>query len=332
MHYSADALKVAFRNAWKRWVPVTKKEKNDPNVAMNRFNAGDYFLVSSTPKFKIENGASIYTVGSCFARNVESALNNRGMDVLGFDFAVDEKFLHSKVGAMDNVVNRRSILNKYSTHSIYHEFERVLTGKKVKDSGFIEVTSGNWVDPQLAAVLKAQPFAELLEVRNQVDELIRSSLNADLIFITLGLTEVWFDHRTQSFLNSSPPASLMRNDRERFELKLPTYNDVYCQIEKTISLLSSKCKEGVKFIITVSPVPMGTTWSSDDVVIANTHSKSTLRVIAKELASCRDDVDYFPSYEMVTNSPRNLAWQSDQLHVKKEMVDFVIKQFVERYF
>jgi hypothetical protein len=72
--FSKDTLKTAFKNKSKRWVPVTEKEKEDPLVAMNRFRSQSYFPVSSEPKFKIPKSASIYTVGSCFARNVEVAL------------------------------------------------------------------------------------------------------------------------------------------------------------------------------------------------------------------------------------------------------------------
>lgn len=329
--YSRQALKVAFSNKYKRWVPVTEKEKVDSNVAMNRFKSESYFFVNNKPKFSIKPGSSIFTIGSCFARNVETALHNAGLQVIGYDFSIDSSYLHESVGALNNKVSNRSLLNKYSVHSMFSELDRVINRKKLKDYGFIEVGEGRWVDPQLAAVVKPTSFDELLELRMKVDKLILKSLDADVIFITLGLTEVWYDCETDSYLNSSPPPILMRNDQSRFKFVSATFSEIKQSIEGIVKLLSLNSTKIPKFVLTVSPVPLSTTWTSDDVIVANTHSKSTLRVAAKELANESELVDYFPSYEFVLNSPRELAWQEDELHVQKEMVNFIIDNFKSRY-
>jgi hypothetical protein len=328
---SREALKVAFKNQAKRWVPVIDKEKNNPLVALNRFKKNDYFFINSTPSFQIEKGSSIYTVGSCFARNVERSMALNGMDVIGMDFSLDTNLLHDSVGAMNNAVNSRSILNKYSTFAICEEFQRVLEKKSIKDNGFIEIKEGEWIDPQLAAVMKVQPFDILNEVRMKVDNIIKNVVNADLVFITLGLNEVWKDNESNTFLNSSPPPMLMRGDNERFSFSCPSYADVYEHLEKAINLINEKSTKDVKFIITVSPVPMATTWTSKDIVVANSDSKAVLKICADALSQKYTNIDYFPSYEMVMNTPRNLAWQDDQLHVKAEMVDFIMQEFVKRY-
>jgi hypothetical protein len=67
-------------------------------------------------------------------------------------------------------------------------------------------------------------------------------------------------------------------------------------------------------------------------VTANTYSKSVLRSVAQTLARKYDFIDYYPSFEIVTNSPRALAWQEDQLHVNPELVEHVVSRFVELYF
>ncbi len=240
--------------------------------------------------------------------------------------------LQSNVGAMKNKVNARSVLNKYSTLFICAEFERVLKEKKVKDNGFIELADNQWVDPQLASVLKPMPFEDLDVIGDSVDKLISEAVDADLVFVTLGLNEVWFDNVTNSYLNSSPPPSMMRSSNSRFVFSTPTFEIVYENLSRFVNLVREYSTKDVKFVVTVSPVPLSTTWTKSDIVVANTISKSTLRVCADRLASDFDVVDYFPSFEIVTNSPKATAWQSDELHVTQPMVDFIISNFVASYF
>ena len=44
-----------------------------------------------------------------------------------------------------------------------------------------------------------------------------------------------------------------------------------------------------------------------------------------------DFVDYFPSYEIVLNSSPALAFQDDQLHVARDMVQHVMETFQSAY-
>lgn len=88
----------------------------------------------------------------------------------------------------------------------------------------------------------------------------------------------------------------------------------------------------MKFVITVSPVPLGTTFTGMDVISANSHSKATLRSAAGEFCAAHASVDYYPSYEMVTSTNPAIAWQEDRIHVTVPLVDAVIARFVASYF
>jgi len=59
----------------------------------------------------------------------------------------------------------------------------------------------------------------------------------------------------------------------------------------------------VRVILTVSPVPLIATAEDKHVLVSNTYSKSALRVVADEVSRARDDVAYFPSYEIITGPP-----------------------------
>jgi hypothetical protein len=70
---------------------------------------------------------------------------------------------------------------------------------------------------------------------------------------------------------------------------------------------------------------------NEDVIVANTMSKSTLRYVAGTLAEKYEYVDYFPSFEIIMNSPREITWEPDHAHVKAEAVSFVVKTFIGHY-
>jgi hypothetical protein len=58
---------------------------------------------------------------------------------------------------------------------------------------------------------------------------------------------------------------------------------------------------GLRFLITVSPVPLAATASGDHVEVATVRSKSILRAACDEIVQADEGVDYFPSYEIITS-------------------------------
>jgi hypothetical protein len=86
----------------------------------------------------------------------------------------------------------------------------------------------------------------------------------------------------------------------------------------------------IRTILTVSPVPLHTTFMPEDCVIANEYSKTVLRVCAEELARKYANVDYFPSYEIVRSG--GLAnFHKDNVHVKPEVVSLVTSYMLSIY-
>ena len=108
-------------------------------------------------------------------------------------------------------------------------------------------------------------------------------------------------------------------------------NEVHETLSSTIENIAENLGTEVKIIVTVSPVRLLATFTRRDVITANTYSKSVLRVAADMLSDRFDWVDYFPSYEMVVNSPSSFAMERDRRHVRMEMVDAVTTAFLENY-
>jgi hypothetical protein len=128
-----------------------------------------------------------------------------------------------------------------------------------------------------------------------------------------------------------PAPRLIMKDPDRFEFRILSIDDCRDALREIHAVLKRNGKAGQRFVVTVSPVALTRTFSEFDIIIANTTSKSTLRVAALEFVGGQDHVDYFPSYEAVLHSAPALAWQDDRLHASDFIVGRIISTFLERY-
>ena len=124
----------------------------------------------------------------------------------------------------------------------------------------------------------------------------------------------------------------LRRFPNRFEFIDHSFAQSIQQIDETVSIIRQHCGSSTKIILTVSPVPFNSTFRHQDVVVCHQATKSILRTVAEELYRSYDFIDYFPSYEMVINSPKELAWEEDYMHVKGEMVRHIMNIFYENYY
>ena len=68
--------------------------KNTPNIfsAGNRISHNDFVKIFKKAKFKIEKKSEIFTIGSCFAREIEEKLHIAGMKIINMDYSLPEKY------------------------------------------------------------------------------------------------------------------------------------------------------------------------------------------------------------------------------------------------
>src|SRR5205814_9168029 len=87
-----------------------------------------------------------------------------------------------------------------------------------------------------------------------------------------------------------------------------------------------------KMILTVSPVPLIATYEGRHVLQANTYSKAVLRVAAETIRKDNHNVDYFPSYEIITGQfNRGAYFEEDLRSVKNEGVEHVMRLFLKHF-
>ncbi len=273
--------------------------------------------------FKLEPGQKIITIGSCFARNIEEELAACGFDIPMRTFAVDKREWARDPG---------ELLNNYVPGAVAPQI-RWAFGFEKYDLGrhAVEISPGRYLDPYLAPASRPIPAEEILARRASLDALYRQLATSHAVVLTLGYVEAWFDNTSGHYVNSPPPLAILRSAPERFELHVLDYDRVRASLVELFDLLDRVCPKEYRVILTVSPAPLHLTFTDDDVAVANTYSKSVLRAAAGEICARRTNIDYFPSYESVMLSPRNVAFAEDQIHVSPSIVRFNVDRMLQRY-
>jgi hypothetical protein len=155
----------------------------------------------------------------------------------------------------------------------------------------------------------------------------RTLSEVNLFVFTLGLTECWKNKET-GFTYAACPGTLAGSFDDNFHVfHNQTYNEILQDIEAAFDLIR-RHNEGVKFLLTVSPVPLVATANKHHVLVSTTYSKSVLRAAAGYLESVFEDVEYFPSYEIISTHPfRGSFFMPNQREVSSAGVDFVMGHF-----
>jgi hypothetical protein len=295
-----------------------------PDGRRDRERLGGLARVQFEPSFQLEPGERVFTVGSCFARNIERRLSQLGFELPARDFALPAEERASET--------ENDFLNKYPPHSILNEFRWALDpAYAFPEDGFFEIRRGLWHDPHSAPNLKPAKRERVEERRAMVQALYSQIPQCRVLVMTLGLIEAWFDEKTGYYLNGAPPTPVMRADPERFRLDVLKPDEIVAALTEIYALLTRYGHPDFRILLTVSPVPMRSTFTGQDAITANTYSKSALRAAAQMFVHGRDRVDYFPSYEIVTLSNRSAAFIQDNRHVTPQLVDSIVDQVVTAY-
>ncbi|NKC33573.1 GSCFA domain-containing protein [Falsiroseomonas selenitidurans] len=323
----SEALKVSMGNPSRGW-------QGTKSSARTRLLANEFFPIQHKPKFLLDKSQKFFTVGSCFAREIEYKLAPLGVPLLLRGRGLQRRYFRSwphgdDAPGADAIYS--GVFNKYTTASIEHEFKRTILRERYPQEGLIEIEDELWFDPHSSG-LKNLPLEQALANRAIIDSAMQLVREADIVVMTLGQTEGWLDSQTGIAMNTQPGPAAVRRFKDRFVFIDHSYRETVEQVDRTIKLIRQECNPRMRFIVTVSPVPFNSTFRAQDVVVAHQATKSMLRAVAEELFRSYEFVDYFPSYEMVINTGRNLAWLDDQLHVDGEMVRHIMGTFYQQYY
>jgi hypothetical protein len=237
------------------------------------------FVPAILPGFKMQREDKVFAIGSCFARGIECALVEQKMAVLSRATEFDS------FPAINNEM-KLGFTNKYSTFSIYNELRWALDpAEEFPRESLVDIGNGVFYDPHTNPALQLAGLEETIRRREIIEAVTRRVAQCRVVIVTLGLVEVWRDKIANVFVNTAPIPPALHRHPDRYEFHITNFTENFSNLEHIHTLLSRFGHPDVQVVVTVSPVPLEATFSSEDVVIANTYSKSILRAAAQEWAA-----------------------------------------------
>jgi hypothetical protein len=282
-------------------------------------------------KFEITASDQIATAGSCFAQHVARHMRASGFQVLDVEPApaalsdeTAKKFGYGIYSARyGNIYSARQLLQLVQDAQAGSvEAEDVWT----KDGRFYDAMRPN-IEPDGFESLE-EAMALRREHLDKVQELFA---RMSVLVFTFGLTEAWMDKNTGRVFPTAPGTIAGTYDPDVHVFKNFSYPEVYDDFVQFRALVR-KANPKLRILLTVSPVPLTATASDDHVLLATTYSKSVLRAVAGDLARNHDDIDYFPSYEMVASPwSRGFFYENNLREVSNAGVESVMRVFFSQH-
>ena len=283
-------------------------------------------------KYEINDSAKIMTAGSCFAQHIGNRLRDKGFNVLDYEpsawyFPVEEKSIFG-----------------YGIYSA--RYGNIYTVKQLLQ--LVKEAFGLW-DPQNIVWKNASgKFIDALRPGIEPDGLDSEEevlfhrkyhlsrvkelfCDMSVLIFTLGLTEAWI-HKSSGTVFPIVPGSIAGEFRaDIYEFMNFSYDDVRRDLIELMEILNNQSFEK-KYLFTISPVPLTATASGQHVQVATTYSKSLLRAVIGELYNTSPNIDYFPSYEIVTSPwSKGNKFAANQRSVMSEAVDEVMEVFLSQH-
>ncbi|MFN3628235.1 MAG: GSCFA domain-containing protein [Parvibaculum sp.] len=280
------------------------------------------------PKWEIPKTARIVTAGSCFAQHIGRRLSASGFAIVDAEPAPELLPAEHRQAFHYGVYSAR-YGNIYTARQLRQLVDEALDGPV---RHIIWKAGDGYVDA-LRPQIEPEPLAtaELVRIhRERHIERVRLMLeNADLLIFTFGLTEAWEDVETGSVLPIVPGTRAGGSfDPDRYAFHNFTHaqvmEDFLAVYERLLSL-----RPDIRFLVTVSPVPLVATAIDRHVQVSTIYSKSVLRAVAGELSDRYENIDYFPSYEIITSPwSGSCFYGPDMREVTVEGVSNVMQTFM----
>lgn len=247
---------------------------------------------------KISLDSQILTLGSCFADVVGNQLKDNKLKV--------------EVNPLETLFNPLSIFKILSP--IYAQADERL---------FVQNQEA-WVHYDFHSQFSGNTKEELRESVNQKLNDIHSHLTPQTshLILTFGTSFIYKLLQPQTYV-----ANCHKMPSNLFEKDLLSVKDI-C---KSFSILHKELKEinpNLRIILTVSPVR-----HTKDGMAENQVSKSIIRAACHYLTADYQDVEYFPSYEIMMDDLRDYRfYKPDMIHPNEVAEQYIFEKFSETFF
>lgn len=306
--------RLADRAFWRRAVASVPMAEVDP---VGRFDT------------RIDRSSKVATAGSCFAQHIARYLRDSG-------------YCHYVAEAGHPILSQ-AVRNDYHYGQFSCRYGNIYSARQLlqlikRAYGDFVPSDEAWrkgeeiVDP-FRPTIQPGGFASLAELRLDRDHHLaavrRMFETLDVFVFTLGLTEGWRSRRDGAAFPLCPGVEGGVFDEDAYEFFNQTVDDVVDDLAAVREKLAT-VNPRARIILTVSPVPLvATAAPNQHVLTATTYSKSVLRVAAETLRKRFGNVDYFPSYEIITGAfNRGGYYAADLRNVVEAGVSHVMRLFM----
>lgn len=277
---------------------------------------------------KLSRSEVIATAGSCFAQHIAKRLRLSGFNYLDVEPAPDWLPANKRAEYGYELFSAR-YGNVYSSTQMKQLVMRAFG--KFTPAETVWHSDGRYFDPFRPSIEPGGFASEEEALHSQASHLRAVGAmfkKIDVMVFTLGLTETWRSKEDHAAYPACPGVQGGTFDPDRHEFVNLDYATILSDMRFVIDRLT-RLRPHLRFILTVSPVPLTATASGNHVLTATMHSKSILRAVAGKLRELYPNVDYFPSYEII-NSPvfGGQFFEANLRSVRPEGVDFVMGSFL----
>lgn len=235
---------------------------------------------------RLNHSNRVLMIGSCFSEHIAERMVCAGFHVANNPFGI-----------------------LFNPASIVATIERLATGARYTIDD-LQNGNGRWFSYDFHGDFAARSAEEALERMNRaVEQGAEALAAADCVVLTLGTSWI-YRLRTGGVV-----ANCHKMPAQLFEREL-------LSVEQIVALLDGVIDKYLKnkwVVLTISPVR-----HIADGLDQNSLSKAILRVAAAQLADARENVSYFPSFEIMNDDLRDYRfYERDMVHPSSVAIDYI---------
>ena len=270
---------------------------------ISELNSVDKYIMEGLTPSKpfIKKSDNIITIGSCFTGNISTFLRHNGFNV---------PILNDEYNG--NVPTASFSDEVFNTFILRQLFTLLFDNDNEKNDEYEFVNQHN------------QKMSLSIERTRQAFK------KSNVFIITLGISEVWYNKKTGEVYKTAQ--SVGDYDPNIHDFRVTTVKENFDNLLYVIQLIRKYVKES-SIIFTLSPVPLKATFRDVSCTVANTVSKSILRVALEDVLSKfsnEENIHYFPAYELITDFlPK--PFEADRRYIGGDTVNFVMTLFANHY-
>ncbi|SNR67874.1 GSCFA domain-containing protein [Lutibacter flavus] len=243
---------------------------------------------------QIDYNSKLMLIGSCFSENISNKLNYFKFNTNSNPFGI---LFNPK--AIENLITNAINLKEYSENDIFSLNERFHCFDAHSD-------------------LSSTSKSELLNnLNSEIKESNKNLTEASHIIITFGTAWIYRLIETDSIVGNCHKVP-----QKKFLKELLSVKKIIENLENVIALIKS-INSKVNIIFTVSPVR-----HLKDGFVENSQSKAHLLSAIHQITDDREQLYYFPSYEIMMDDLRDYRfYNNDMVHPNETAINYIWEQF-----